>query len=237
VPKKDPIFWFAAAIFVLAIGIASITRNDLWLFLMIGSYLLRPTLASLGLAHRWVDERQMTIQYRSGNIGFAVMLIASVVMAIIQRTKGDHSWELFNIVIILGLAAKALFNVLLVKNYREAGSRIIMAVGLLATLFVAAENGPTPGGLIEASPWLTIVLIGWLSRRYPRTIGTILFVVTVALACVILGKGFSLGQVATALVICIPLVLAGISLFAPERTDIMDPAGEFSDGQAHQRPA
>ena len=234
--KKDPIFWCASGIFVLAVAIAAITRNDLWLFLLIASYLLRPTLASLGLARRFVDERQMSIQYRSGNIAFAVMLGAAVVLAIVQRTKGDPSWELFNIVIVLGLTAKALFNVILVKNYREAGARIIMAVGLLVVLFVAAENGPTLAGLKEASPWLVIVLIGWLARRYPRTIGTLIFIVAAALLVLILRKGFTLGQITTAMVICIPLVLAGASLFAPERAD-GDAAGDpTGDPAANESP-
>jgi hypothetical protein len=214
VPRKDAIFWWASGIFVTALVVAAITRNDLWLFLMVASYLLRPTLASLGIARRHVDERQMSIQYRSGNIAFAVMLAAAIVLAVMQRMKGDPSWEFFNIVIVLGLASKALFNVLLVKNYREAGSRIIMAVGGLVVLFVAAENGPTLAGLAEASPGLGIVLIGWLARKYPRTIGTLIFVVTLGLLVVILGKGFTIGQITTALVVCVPLTLAGASLFA-----------------------
>jgi hypothetical protein len=128
-------------------------------------------------------------------------------------------------VIILGLAAKALFNVLLVKNYREAGARIIMAVGLLVTMFVAAENGPTVGGLVESAPWLGIVLIGWLSRKFPRTIGTIMFVVAAALLIFILQKGFSLGQFATALLVCVPLLLAGACLFAREVPE-PEPSGQ-----------
>lgn len=214
--KKDPIFWCATGIFVAAVLLASVTQNDLWLFLLVASYLLRPTLASLGVGRRFIDERQMSIQYRSGNIAFAVMLAAAIVLAVVQRMKGDPSWELFNIVIILGLAAKALFNVLLLKNYREAGARIIMAVGLLVTLFVAAENGATVGGLVESAPWLAIVLIGWLSRKFPRTIGTLMFVVAAALLVFILSKGFTMGQFATVLLICVPLLLAGACLFARE---------------------
>jgi hypothetical protein len=68
-------------------------------------------------------------------------------------------------------------------------------------------------------------LIGWLARRFPRTIGTLIFVVTVALGFVILKNGFRLGQVFTALVICIPLSLAGLSLFARERTEGDGPVG------------
>jgi hypothetical protein len=222
--KKDPIFWIAAAIFIVALVVALATQNDLWLFLMVASYLLRPTLASLGVARRHVDERQMSIQYRSGNIAFAVMLGAAICFAVVQKIKDDHSWEMFNVVIILGVAAKALFNVLLQKNYREAGSRIIMTVGFMVTLFVAAENGATLGGLMESLPWLAIVGIGWISKKYPRAIGTLIFIVAAALLFMILGKGITWGQLTTALLVCVPLILAGSSLFA------RDPEGEPADG-------
>jgi hypothetical protein len=223
--KRDPIFWGATAIFVLSLILASALQSDMWLFLMIGSYLLRPTLASLGAARRFVDERQMSIQYRSGNIAFAVMLGAAIYFSVSYRIKGDHVWEMFNVVIILGLASKALFNVILQKNYREAGSRIIMSVGLLATLFVAVENGATFGGLMESLPWLLIVGIGWLSRKYPRTIGSILFAISALLLFVILGKGLAVGQFTTALIICVPLALAGACLFANDPPEI-DPAAD-----------
>ena len=222
--KRDWIFWVASGIFALSIVIAAITRNQLWLFLMVASYLLRPTLASLGLARRSTDERQMSIQYRSGNIAFAVMIVASIVLAIVQESKGDKSWEMFNIVIILGLATKALFNVLLIKNYREVGSRIIMAVGLLVLLFVTMENGFSLGGLIESAPWILIVGIGWAARKFPRTIAILVFVVTAALLFVILSRGLTIGQLATAMLVCVPLITAGVCLILPERgTPDVDP--------------
>ena len=56
--KKDWIFWCATGIFVLAVVLFAATQEQLWLALMIASYLLRPTLAWLGVARRSVDERQ-----------------------------------------------------------------------------------------------------------------------------------------------------------------------------------
>lgn len=216
---KDRIFWIAAAIFLLSIILAAITQNQLWLFLMVASYLLRPTLASLGIARRHVDERQMAIQHRSGNIAFAVMITAAIILCVIQYNKGDHSWELFNIVIILGLAAKALFNVLLVKNYREAGIRIIMAVGMLVVLFVSVENGFSTHTIIESSPGLVIIAIGWIARKYPKPVSILLFTVTAALLVIILGKGFTIGQITTALLVGVPLILAGTCLLLPDPGD------------------
>lgn len=140
--KKDPIFWMATSIFILGVVIFGVTQNQLWLFLLAGSYLLRPTLASLNIAKSLVDERQMSIQYRSGNIAFATMIIGCIIMAIYESNKGDHSWEFFNAIVIIGLAAKALSNVFLIGNYRESGTKIIRGVGLMIVLFgVAVTKG------------------------------------------------------------------------------------------------
>jgi hypothetical protein len=218
--EKDRIFWCAASIFVVAIIIFAITGEQLWLTLMIGSYLLRPTLASLGVARRSVDERQMSIQYRSGNIAFAAMMITAVVLAAVQSAKGDKNWDLFNIIIIVGLAAKALSNVLLVKNYREAASRIIMTVGLMVTLFASMSHGLSIGTLMEAAPGLAIVGIGWLSKKFPRIVGTIVFAGTAVLTFFILQQGINIGQITTAVVISVPLTLAGVCLFARDRGEV-----------------
>ncbi len=222
--RKDPIFWCATGIFVLALVLAAVTQEQLWLALMIASYLLRPTLASLGLARHSVDERQMSLQYRSGNVAFAVMMATAVIVAAVQSAKGDPNWDLFNIVIIVGLATKALFNVLLTKNYRLAASKIIMAVGLMIALFASVSHGPSISTAMEAGPGLIIVAIGWLSRRYPRVVGILVFLATAALLVVILGKGFTLGQITTALVISVPMILAGLCLYLPSKGD-----GEVND--------
>ncbi|MDP8240710.1 MAG: hypothetical protein P9X24_16600 [Candidatus Hatepunaea meridiana] len=137
--KKDPIFWWASGIFILALLLVAITQNQLWLALMIGSYLLRPTLASLGVARRYVDERQLSIHYRSSNIGFVVMIITCIIIAAKLSAEGNSDWEYFNLVIIIGLVSKALFNVVLSRNLREAATKIIIVAGLLIALFIAME--------------------------------------------------------------------------------------------------
>ncbi len=210
--KRDEIFWIAAILFLISIVLAVSTGEQLWLFLMIASYLIRPTLASLGITRGIVDERQMTINYRSGNIAFAAMIVTSVIISIVQSAKGDHSWELFNIVIIVGVASKALFNVLLVKDYKEAGIRIMMSIGMLMVLFAALEEGLSFNTLMNASPGLAIILVSLLARIYPKPVGILIFLATAALEFVILKKGFTIGQIATAVIIGVPMTLAGASL-------------------------
>jgi len=211
--RKDPIFWWASGIFVLSILLFIVTQNQFFLALMIASYLLRPTLASLGLARRYVDERQMSIQHRSGNIAFAVMIIACLVLAIKLNAEKNPAWEMMNIAIVSGLAAKGLSSVILVKNYREGAVKIIIAAGLLITLFSIMDGGSVLGTLMQSIPGLTVVGIGFLAKKFPRPIGIVIFGVILFFLFIIFQKGFTIGQIATALIISIPLAAAGICLF------------------------
>jgi hypothetical protein len=174
-------------------------------------------MASLGIARPSVDERQMIIHYRSGNIGFAVLLIACVLcMAKLER-EGNHAFELFATAIILGLAAKALFNVILVKNYSEAASKIIISAGLLIALFASLDGGSIVGALIQSAPGLVIAGVGWLSKKYPRPMGAIILVLTALMLVMVMTVGLQnskslWGQLAVAAVIGVPLILAGVCL-------------------------
>jgi len=217
--KRDAIFWWASAIFVAALLLFAATQNQFWLALMIASYLLRPTLASLGIGRAKIDERQMTINYRSGNIAFAVTLMLCAFCAAKLELEGDHAFELFAMVIILGLATKALFNVILVKNYREAATKIIISVGLLIALFSVMDASSFLSVVMQILPGLAIAGIGLLSRKYPRPIGIVVFAATAILLWLILHRGTGWGQLATAAVICIPLGLAGAALFVRDKTE------------------
>jgi hypothetical protein len=217
--KKDPIFWWASGIFVLSLALFAVTQDQFWLALMIGSYLLRPTLASLGLARRYVDERQMSLHYRSGNIAFAVMIVACLICAIVLASDDNHDFEMFIMVIVVGLAAKALFNVVLAKSYRKGASKIIIAAGLLIALFSTFDVGSFVGILVSALPGLAIAGIGLLSMKYPRPIGIVIFVATGLLEVAILSRGFNWAQIGTAVIIGVPLTVAGICLLITDKGD------------------
>jgi len=218
--KKDPIFWWASGIFVLALALFAITQNQFWLALMIGSYLLRPTLASLGFANRYVDERQLNIHYRSGNIGFVVMIIICVIFAIKLSAEDNHDFELFAMTIIIGLVARALFNVLLVKDLREAASKIIIGAGLLIALFGSFhtfDNWSLLKFIKYITPGLAIAGVGFLSKFYPRPAGIVIFIAAAFLLWVILGKGFTWAQIGTAAIVGVPLMLAGVFLYRGDK--------------------
>jgi len=220
--KKDPIFWWASGIFIVALMLFAITQNQLWLALMVGSYLLRPTLASLGVAKRYVDERQLSIHYRSSNIAFVTMIIVCIIFAAKLNADGNPDSEIFNLVIIVGLAAKALFNIVLAKNRREAATKMLLATGLLITLFEAmgsVEKGLSLSALINLIPGLAIAGLGFLSMHFPRAIGIVVFLATATLEFVILSKGFVWAQIGTAIIVGVPLLIAGNCLYSPDKNE------------------
>ena len=221
--KKDPVFWWATGIFVLSLGLFAATQNQFWLALMIGSYLLRPTLASLGVAKRHVDERQLSIHYRSGNIGFAVTIIMCVIFAVKLGSEDNHDFELFAMTIVIGLATKALFNVLLVKDLREAASKILIGVGLLIALFSSFEsfdNWSIDRFLKYVAPGLAIAGMGLLSKKYPRPAGIVVLVGAAILLLLILSKGFTWGQIGTAAIVCVPMIIGGVFLMRVQNVDV-----------------
>ena len=215
--KKDPIFWWASGIFVLALILFAITRIDTFLALMVLSYLLRPTLASFGVAKKYVDERELSLNYRSSNIAFFVMMVACIFFATKLNAENNHIYEMFYLVIIIGIAAKALFNVLLSKNFREVAPKIIVSVGLLLALF--SGMGSIQHGifsinfLMNALPGLAITGIGVLSKYFPRVIAIVMLLITISLVVFILMKDISWGTIGTALIIGVPLLAASLGLW------------------------
>ena len=124
-------------------------------------------------------------------------------------------------IIIIGLAVKAVFNIVLAKNLREGASKIILAAGLLITLFVAM-NSLKQGFLdflMNLIPGLAIVGLGILSKYFPRVTGVLIFIITVVLEFAIFSKGLNWAQFGTALIVGIPLLIAGVCLYIPDKNE------------------
>jgi len=180
--KRDPIFWCASAIFVLVLALYAITQYDVLLMLIVFAYLLRPTLASLGVARKYVDERQMSLNYRSGNIAFVVTIIACIVMSAKLRAENNAAAEMFFLVIVIGTVAKALFNVLLTKDFREVAPKIIVSAGFFIALFAGISN--IDHGIFSLSfimnvlPGMVLIGIGITSKYFPRIASVLILLLT-----------------------------------------------------------
>ena len=149
------------------------------------------------------------------------MIIACILFAAKLESEGNHDWEIFHMIIIIGLAVKAVFNIVLAKNLREGASKIILAAGLLITLFVAM-NSLKQGFLdflMNLIPGLAIVGLGILSKYFPRVTGVLIFIITVVLEFAIFSKGLNWAQFGTALIVGIPLLIAGVCLYIPDKNE------------------
>ncbi|MBU4486718.1 MAG: hypothetical protein KKD38_07290, partial [Candidatus Delongbacteria bacterium] len=116
--KKDPIFWWGWGVFALGMILYAVTEMDIFMVTIVIAFLLRPTLASMGLAKKYEDERELSIHFKSGNIAFLVVMIACVFYAAVSKTEKDFTAEMFYTVIIIGLATKGFVYVIMSKNFR-----------------------------------------------------------------------------------------------------------------------
>ncbi|MCK4979652.1 MAG: hypothetical protein KAS62_04605, partial [Candidatus Delongbacteria bacterium] len=180
--KKDPIFWWAWGIFALALILIAITQLDIFLVLVVVAFLLRPTLASLRMAKKYIDERDLSLNFRSGNIAFFVMMIACVFFAAKLKAEDNSIGEMFYMVIMIGLVAKGLVYTLMSKKFREVAPKIIITVGILVALF--SGMGSIKHGLFSMNvlmnslPGVIIIGIGVLSKYYPRVAAVVMLLVT-----------------------------------------------------------
>jgi hypothetical protein len=226
--KRDPIFWWACGIFILVLALYAVTQNDVILMLIVFAYLLRPTLASLGLAKKHFDEREMSLNYRSSNIAFVVTIIACILMSAKLRAENNVASEMFFLVIVIGAVAKALFNVLLTKDFREVAPKIIVSVGLFAAIF--SGMGQIAHGIFSLNffmnilPGFVLIGIGIMSKYFPRVAATIILLLTITFVIQRLILDMSWATIGTLLIIGVPLLSASFGLWREPR--ISDDEGD-----------
>lgn len=214
--KRDEIFWAASVIFLVAVALGAFVDNA-YLLLMVASYLLRPTVHSLGFLRRLVDERQLHIQYQASNVGFAALVAGLLTVILVLMRRGDHTWEMLVAVLMVGLTVRALTGLLLVGDPLVAGVRILVALGLLLALLGVLEGGA--GGMMShVLPGLGVAGLGLAGKRWPRPAGAGVLAITVLVAVALLrgalgrGAGAQTGTLIALALIAVPATIAGVCL-------------------------
>ncbi|MBM4195348.1 MAG: hypothetical protein FJ202_13370 [Gemmatimonadetes bacterium] len=228
--KPDTIFWMASAISAVAVALA-VTVDDGWLLLMVGAYLLRPTLLAMGLFPALADEREMLNQYRAGNAAFGVLALGVVALTIAAMGGTPLDSGFLIAVLLLALMTRALTRLVLDGDAMIIGPRILLAIGGFLALFGFLEGGE-PGALLShVVPGASIIVLGVAARRWPRAAGAIVLVIVAALLWQFIGTSVSAGRplpTGTAMamtLILIPAVVAGaVLLRAPAREPGSDSA-------------
>ncbi len=203
----DRYSWIAAGMFTAGIVLGA-TVDGGFLFLLVGAYLFRPALLAAGVRRPYADERQLHIQYRSGNIALIVTVIAIIAMAINETAQGRTA-ENYYLILFIGLLAKALVGIVMSRDFRRAGLRITLFIGLLYLTFVGLEHGPSLGMLIEGAPGIAILAVGLLGLRWPWVSAVLLALLGVA-TLVVFGVfgGMNIMRVSVSIVLSIPILVA-----------------------------
>jgi hypothetical protein len=175
--KRDRIFYSACGLSLVGVVLA-VMGYDSALLLFVVAFLLRPSLHEFGLARQYADERQLTIHSRSGNIGFIVVMLAAVGLALWRISRGQYPEELYEL-IFLGLAARALTGLIMIGEYRKAGVVIISAVGVFLALFIIVDGGFSVVSVFGIIVGGIIVGLGQLARRFPKAIAFLLAAVAI----------------------------------------------------------
>jgi hypothetical protein len=214
----DRYSWIAAGLFVAGIILGAAVHESFF-FLLVGAYLFRPALLAAGVRKPYADERQLTIQYRSGNIALIVTVIAIIAAAIHEDSQGRQA-DMFYLILCIGLMSKALVGLVMSGEHAKTAFRITMFIGLLYLTFVGLENGPSLGMLIEGSPGIAIVAVGFLGRRWPL-IGTVVLALLGTGTLVIFGifGGLNISRVGVSLVLSLPIFVAAFSYWQAARDE------------------
>jgi hypothetical protein len=133
--KWDLISWIAAVIFVISILLGAFVDN-VFLYLLIVPYMLRPTIMAFGGGKKFADERQRFLQYHSGNIALTVLIITIIIFAITDGMNGKPM-DNYNIMLAITVVTKALVGLILIGDFKAAGVRTGIYIALFYALFAS----------------------------------------------------------------------------------------------------
>ena len=208
--KRDRIFYSACGVFLVGVFLA-VMEYEFALLLIVGAYLLRPALHVFDLAGKHVDERQVQIYSRSGNVAFIVVMITAIGLALLRIADGETADE-FYALIGIGIAARAIVGLVMIGELRRTGVLIIITVGVITALFALASDGFSPPALFVSFLGLLLASMGFAARRFPRSVAVAL---TAIVLCVVFGfKLYPFRAAGSAMMFAVfVLLLAAASLF------------------------
>jgi hypothetical protein len=220
--KRDPIFWWAIGTFVAGI-ILAIMGYEMAVVLIVGAYLIRPTLHAFDLAERFEDERQIINHSRAGNIAFIVTMLTVIGLALAHTAKGEDP-DYFHLILVFGIAARAVTGLLLHGDLRKTGSWMIILVGLVFTVFALATARFSITALFVGLGGLVFSSLGFLARKYPRVIS--LIAALIAVIFIVQLKLYLIGEAKGGMLIVIAFILfASGCLFIGSRPDSNSESG------------
>lgn len=216
--KWDKISWIAAGIFLAGILLSAFV-NELFIYLIVGGFLLRSTLLAFGVAKKYADERQMQIQYHSGNIALTVVISAIIIFAVKAGLSGKQAFDEYAMLVTIALVAKGIVGLVMIGDYRAVAVRITVIAGVAITLFASLSHGFSLVTFMEALPGLLIILVGLIGIKRPM-------ISAIALAIIGLGTfiffgpggGLSETRIFMGFILSVPLFVTAFCFYKGSKT-------------------
>lgn len=215
--KWDRISWIATGIFILGIVLGSVV-HEAFLFLIVVAYLLRTGLIAFGAGRNYADERQLQVQFHSGNIAFIVVVIGIIACAV-RETLAGRPADIFNELLSVALVTKAVVGLVMYGDYGRTALRISVFIGLLYLLFVVASHGFALETFIEGAPGLVILGAGVLGKKYPIAGGIVFSALGLATLYVFgIFGGLTESRFMVSLVLSLPLLVVAFCFIMAARS-------------------
>ncbi|MBA4312727.1 MAG: hypothetical protein C0417_08865 [Chlorobiaceae bacterium] len=217
--KWDKISWIASGIFLAGLLLGAFV-NELFLYLMVGGFLLRSTLLAFGVAKIYADERQMQIQYHSGNIALTVLVVAIIIFAVKAGLSGKQAFDEYAMLVTIALVAKGVVGLVMIGDYRAVAVRITVIAGVAITLFASLSHGFSLGTLMEASPGLLIIIVGLLGIKRPMISAALLAIIGLA-TFIFFGPGGGLTEtrIFMGIILSLPLFVTAFCFYKGARIE------------------
>ncbi len=217
--KWDKISWIATGIFLAGLLLGAFL-NELFLYLMVGGFLLRSTLLAFGVAKINADERQMQIQYHSGNIALSVVVVAIIIFAVKAGLSGKQAFDEYAMLVTLALVAKGVVAMIMLGDYRAVAIRITIIAGSAIVIFATLSHGFSLGSLMESLPGLLIIAVGLLGIKRPMISAIILGIIGLA-TFVFFGPvgGLTEGRIFMGIILSIPLFVTAFCFYKGAKSD------------------
>jgi hypothetical protein len=166
------------------------------------------------LPRQGVDERQRQISHFSSSMAFYAYL-ALLLTIIIEEylSQNKHPGNTMLALLIIPLSIK--FFVSLLQNFDPVQAARCIALFFAGSwiIFVLLSLGAFRGKLIASLPYLAVVIMAILARKWPRVCGIIILLIGLRAGfnLVLKQKSFS-GTWMASTVWALPLILSGVAL-------------------------
>jgi hypothetical protein len=171
-------------------------------------------LLAFGVAKKYADERQMQIQYHSGNIALTVVIVAIIIFAVKAGLSGKQAFDEYAMLVTLALVAKGVVAMVMLGDYRAVAVRITVIAGVAITLFASLSHGFSLVTFMEASPGLLIILVGLIGIKRPMISAIALAIIGLG-TFIIFGPGGGLSEtrIFMGFILSIPLFVTAFCFY------------------------